>query len=215
MAAGDILLIEDETSRPWRWNGTTWQTATTHVPGGQDQETDPYGIAVLADGRLVVSGLYSGRLFYWHGTGWESAPPPNGDRPMGLSAAPNGDLLAAGPMFKQVWRYEGRDWSTEALLFELPLDVTIAADGGLIVATRSGIHRRDGDRWHPVAVTVDPATGEWMPRGVATALDGDLLVTFDNVPRVYRWDWGDRWTVEVPTMPPGGDSPEGIAVDPG
>jgi putative cell wall-binding protein/streptogramin lyase len=184
---------------------------------GDGQFSNPYGVAVAADGTVYVTDLGNDRIQYFGPTGvfqgeWGSTGIGDGqfDFPYGVAVAADGTVYVAdynnhriqyfGPtgVFQGEWGSTGNANGE----FSFPSGVAVAADGTVYVADT------DNDRIQVFGPT-GVFQGKWgsngnadgqfsVPRGVAVAADGTVYVADTGNDRiqvfsptgVFEGKWG-------------------------
>jgi trimeric autotransporter adhesin len=209
-------LVVASANMAFEWTGASWQALGTFW---HPLLTVLSSIAVLANGDVVVSGLFqsvdgtpANGLARWDGVAWQSFGDPSLIAPIqSMVVLPNGDLVVAG-WFTQIGgvpvtnvaRWDGTAWSPLGAGIIGPVGPLLAMANGDIVArggfaTATGVStlaRWDGSVWNDLLVGLSGQSGEF-----AEMPNGNLLVFAGN----ELWQGGPgAWTsfAPWPGLPP-------------
>jgi M6 family metalloprotease-like protein len=190
-------------------------TETWSVAGSIDEWLLYSGLTPLEDGRVLLTGYYSTRLYDPATNAWRRIADPEYDRwEHATVRLLDGRVMLVGGRFTR--RPEFFDpvtesWSSGAAMGDTRSSprVTLLASGHVLVTggvDRNGVALRSAEMY-------DPAVGDWTsvarmtePRSCHTAsllTDGSVLVTGGTTtPRIADWDqWVTSATVERFTVP--------------
>ncbi|MBL8753995.1 MAG: hypothetical protein JNK15_11915 [Planctomycetes bacterium] len=197
-----------------RWNGQAWSAVGTGAPS--------IGLcsALLANGHLVVGGLFAPGAATWDGAQWTALGGGVVGEVVALLALPNGELIVGGGLsdaggvpVQGIARWTGFGWATLGTGMNGPVRSLARMPNGDVVAggdftlaggvPANGIARWNGTAWAALGTGLTvAATGATIP--FPTALlplpNGDLIAvgTFSvagGTPanRIARWN-GSTWS---------------------
>ena len=191
-------------------SGGSWDAGIAGPIG----ETIPLGVAVKANGDIVLVGTDSNKVYTYSNGSWDAgiAGPIGETRPYGLAVKANGDILLAGDDTNKVYTYSGGVWDAGIagpIAESSPSGLAVKANGDLVlVGTDSDrVYTYSGGSWD---AGIAGPIGETNPHGVAVKANGDILLVGVTTDKVYTYSNGS-WDAGI-AVPSAESSPTGLAV---
>jgi streptogramin lyase len=170
----------------------------------------PYGVAVQADGKIIVADLFNNAVKRMNVDGTDIVTLGSGfNLPSSVAVQADGKILVTdfGNQLVKRMNADGTDIVTLGSGFGQPISVAVQADGKILVAafTDNAIKRMNADGTDIVTL----GSGFSGPSGVAVQADGKIVVGDFNNSAVKRMNADGT---DIVTLGSGFSNPIGVAV---
>ena len=188
----------------------TWDVGIA-LPSGA---TNPQGVAVKANGDLVLVDAGTDKVYTYSGSTWNAglAVPSGTSAAQGVAVKANGDLVLVDGITDKIYTYSGGSWDAGLAVpsgTRNPRGVSVKANGDLVFVdtATNKIYTYSGSSWDAgIAIP----SGTRNPRGVSVKANGDLVLVDSSSDKVYTYS-GSSWDAGI-AVPSGTGSARGVAV---